>query len=201
MAVLVGNKADIYIATGAGTAMTGEATTSLGGGVYQITSSTKRAINPNAAVTVYDGATPVATSDYQLAYGSGKIRFSGYTPSGAVTVDGEYLTLSQAAQGTDWTLDVQPTLEEVQVFGDTWRARACVQADASVTFNRFYNDDFFPTNGGDYFVLALYLDVAAGSRYVLGATLTSTGVTTGENETIKEAVSFSVHGIADFVAS
>ena len=52
MAVLAGRSADIFLATGTGTAMTGQATTSLGGGVYQITLSTRRAINPNASLTV-----------------------------------------------------------------------------------------------------------------------------------------------------
>lgn len=199
MAVLAGRNADIYIATSAGTAMTGEATTSLGGGVYQITTAARRAISPNAAITVYDGVSVISPANYQIAYGSGKIVLRNYTPSGAVTIDGGYLTLAKAAQGTEWTMDVQPTLEEVQVFGDSWRARACVQRDASVTFNRFYNDNYFHTNGGAYFVLALYLNVSGGQRYVLGATMASQGVSTPENETIKENVSFNVHGILDYV--
>jgi hypothetical protein len=199
MAVLAGRNADIYIATSTGTAMTGEATTSLGGGVYQITTTTRRAISPNAAITVYDGVSVISPANYQIAYGSGKIVLRNYTPSGAVTIDGGYLTLAKAAQGTEWTMDVQPTLEEVQVFGDSWRARACVQRDASVTFTRFYNDQYFHTNGGAYFVLALYLNVSGGQRYVLGATMASQGVSTPENETIKENVSFNVHGILDYI--
>jgi hypothetical protein len=199
MAVLAGRNADIYIATGTGTAMTGQATTSLGGGVYQITLAARRAINPNAALTVLDGVATVPSSRYQVAYGNGKIVFGDYTPTGAITVTGEFLTLAKAAQGTEWTMDVQPTLEEVQVFGDAWRARACVQRDASVTFTRFYNDQYFHTNGGAYFVLALYLNVSGGQRYVLGATMASQGVSTPENETIKENVSFNVHGILDYI--
>lgn len=199
MAVLAGRNADIYISAGMGTAMTGEATTSLGGGVYQITLAARRAISPNTAITVYDGVSVISPANYQIAYGSGKIVLRNYTPSGAVTIDGGYLTLTKAAQGTEWTLDVQPTLEEVQVFGNSWRARACVQRDATVTFNRFYNDNYFHTNGGAYFVLALYLNVSGGQRYVLGATMASQGVSTPENETIKENVSFNVHGILDYV--
>ena len=201
MAVLAGRNADIYIATSAGTAMTGEATTSLGGGVYQITTAARRAISPNAAITVYDGVSVISPANYQIAYGSGKIVLRNYTPSGAVTIDGGYLTLAKAAQGTEWTLDVQPTLEEVQVFGDSWRARACVQRDATVTFNRFYNDQYFFSNAQltGRFVLALYLSVSGGQRYVLGATRASQGVSTPENETIKENVSFNVHGILDYV--
>ena len=64
---------DIYIATGSGTAMTGEAVTSLGGGVYQITNTAKRAINPNAAVTVLDGVATVPKANYQIGWASGKI--------------------------------------------------------------------------------------------------------------------------------
>jgi gamma-glutamyltranspeptidase len=99
MAVLAGNAADIYIATGSGTAMTGEAVTSLGGGVYQITDTAKRAINPNAAVTVLDGVSTVPKANYQIGWASGKITLTnGYTAGGTITITAEYLTLAQAAQ-------------------------------------------------------------------------------------------------------
>ena len=85
MAVLAGRNADIYIATGSGTSMTGQATTSLGGGVYQITLSARRYINPNASLTVLDGVTAVNPANYQVAYGTGKIILAGYTPAGAIS--------------------------------------------------------------------------------------------------------------------
>ncbi|NBW14697.1 MAG: hypothetical protein EBR82_42530 [Caulobacteraceae bacterium] len=198
MAVLAGRNADIYIATGSGTSMTGQATTSLGGGVYQITLSARRYINPNASLTVLDGVTTVNPANYQVAYGTGKIIMAGYTPSGAITVTGQFLTLSKFAQATDWTLDVQSVLEEVQVFGDAWKTRVCVQKEATVTFNRFYNDEFYLTNGASYFVIDCHALQSADVRWSFGASQSSMGISTSENETIKENVSFSVLGAVDY---
>lgn len=198
MAILAGRNADIYIATGSGTSMMGEATTSLGGGAYQITLSTRRYINPNASLTVLDGVTTVNPANYQVAYGTGKIILAGYTPAGAITVTGEFLTLSRVAQATDWTLDVQPALEEVQVFGDAWKSRVCVQKDATVTFNRFYDDQFFFTHAASYYVIDCYAVQSTGVRWSFGASQTSMGISTNENETIKENVSFSVLGAVDY---
>lgn len=200
MAVLAGRNADIYLATGSGTAMTGEATTSLGGNVYQITLSARRAINPNATLTVLDGATPIPSSRYEVAYGTGKIYLQA-APAGTVTVTGEFLTLSKAAQGTEWSLDIQPVLEEVQVFGDAWKARQRVQADATCTFARFYNDAYFFTNATSYYVITCYADYAGGVQWSFGAMRNSMGVSVGENETIKENVSFSAHGVVDYLNS
>ena len=199
MAVLAGRSADIYLATGTGTAMTGQATTNLGGGVYQITLSARRAINPNASLTVLDGASTVPSSRYQVAYGSGKIVFGNYTPAGAVTVTGEFMTLSKAAQGFDWTLDIQPVLEEVQIFGDPWKSRQRVQADATCTFNQFYNDQFFQTNATSYYIIECYAIQSSGVKWVFGASQSSASITVGENETIKQGVSFSVLGVVDYI--
>ena len=198
MAVLAGGSADIFLATGSGTSMTGQATTNLGGGVYQITLSTRRAINPNASLTVLDGATTVPSSRYQVAYGTGKIIFAGYTPAGAITVTGEFLTLSKAAQGTEWSLDVQPILEETQVFGDTWKGRIRVGGDASCTFGQLYNDQFFQTNATSYYVIECYAIQSSGVGWRFGASQASAGITVGENEVIKQNVSFSVLGVVDY---
>lgn len=201
MAVLAGRNADIYIASVSGTSMTGEATTSLGSGVYQITDAAKRAINPNAALTVLDGVSTVPSSRYQVAFGTGKIVFRDYTPAGSVTVTGEYLTLAQAAQGFEWSLDVQPMLEETQTFGDSWKERTCVMRDSTCSFQKFYDDEYFFTNGTRYFIVACYLSVSGADRYVFGATMNSQGATSGVNETVKQNVQFSVHGILDYASS
>lgn len=203
MATLAGNAADIYIASGTGTTMTGEAVTSLGGGVYQITNAAKRAIDPNSAVTVLDGVTTVSPANYQIGFGSGKITLTnGYTPTGTITVTAKYLTLAQAAQGFEWSLDTEVVLEESQTFGQTWKTRALVNRSGSVSFKRFYNDAYFANvNLGSYYVLALYLNQPGNSRYMCCGHCSAVGITSGENELIKENVSFSLHGEIDFAAS
>lgn len=200
MAVLAGNAADIYIATGTGTAMTGEATTSLGGGVYQITDTAKRAINPNAAVTVLDGVSTVPKVNYQIGWASGKITFTnGYTAIGTITITAEYLTLAQAAQAFEWSYDSEVVTEESQTFGDTWKERTLVMKSGSVSFQRFYNDAYFAsTNLGSYYVLYLYTNLSGNDRFMAAGHMTSTGIASGENELIKENVSFALHGEVDF---
>jgi hypothetical protein len=199
---MVGRLADLYVASGTGTVMTGQATTSLGGGVYQITLAARRAINPNAALTVLDGVTTVSPSNYRVAFGNGKIIFTnGYTPAGAVTVTGEFLTLSQAAQGVQWALNAETILEDSHTFGAAWKEHAAVMSDATITFERLYNDSYFPTSIGGYYVLALYLNVSGGSRYLCAAQCSSVGVSTGNNSLIRENASFSVHGQLDYVAA
>jgi hypothetical protein len=76
-----------------------------------------------------------------------------------------------------------------------------VGAAATVNFNRFYNDEYFLTNIGNYYVLALYADLAGNDRFLCGASLKSVGVTANENDLVKEGVQFEVHGALDFAAS
>lgn len=198
MATLAGNAADIYIATGTGTAMTGEAVTALGGGVFQITDAARRAINPNAALTVLDGVSTIPAANYQISWGAGKITLtSGYTLAGTMTVTGEFLTLAQAAQGFEWSFDSEVLTEESQTFGDTWKERTLIMKTGSVTFQRFYNDEYFFTNIGSYYVLALYMDLAGADRFLCAARLTSVGMAVEENSLIKQNVTFSLHGPMD----
>jgi hypothetical protein len=203
MAVQAGSAADIYIASGTGTTMTGEAVTSLGGGVYQITNTAKRAIDPNSSITVLDGVATVPKTNYQIGFASGKITLTnGYTAAGTITVTGKYLTLAQAAQGFEWSLDTELVLEDSHTFGDTWKEKTLVNRSGSVSFKRFLNDNYFTsTNLGSYYILYLYLNQASNIRFMACGHCSSAGITSGENELLKENVSFSLHGEIDFASS
>lgn len=202
MAVLAGSSADVYIATGAGTSMTGEAVTSLGSGVYQITDAAKRAINPNAALTVLDGVSTIPAANYSVGYGSGKITLTnGYTLGGTMTVTGTYLTLAQLGQGFEWTLDTELSLEETQTFGDGWKERTVVMKSGSVSFQRFYADAYFHTNIGTFFVLALYYNVSGADRLLCAARCPSFNINAPENGVIRENVQFLTHGAVDLATS
>lgn len=202
MAVLTGYSADIYIASGTGTSMTGEAVTSLGSGVYQITNTAKRAIDPNSTLTVLDGVATVAPQNYQVGWASGKITFtSGYTPTGTVTVTGKYLSLSQAAQGFEWSLNVNPVLEKTQTFGDSWEESTVVNMGGTVTFQQFVNDGFFFTNNSNYFIIYLYPNLAGNVRWMTAGLLSTSGITAGKNEVVKQNVQFTTHGTVDYAGS
>lgn len=195
MPVLTGLGADIYVASGVGTVMTGEAVTSLGAGVYQITNAAKRAIDPNSALTVLDGASTVSPATYQVNFGAGTITLTlGTVLAGVMTVTGRYHTMAQAAQGTEWSLDVETNLQESHTFGDSWKESVFVNASGTVSFQRFLNDDYFHLNIANYYILYLYADLSGGKRHMCGAALKSVGVSAGNNDLIKENVSFTVHG-------
>jgi len=87
MAVMLGRSADIYMAVGAGTAMTAEACTLVSGTTYQINNTAKRFWDATATWIVYDGGVPVAAGRYELVYGTGEIVLQ-VAPGGALTVAG-----------------------------------------------------------------------------------------------------------------
>ena len=93
-----GNSAKLY-RSGTSTSMTAEATTLVTGKTYRMTNAAKRMLDPSVAVTVDDGGVPIASANIEsIDYLHGIIVLdSGYTPSGAITVDANYLPLSQIA--------------------------------------------------------------------------------------------------------
>jgi predicted secreted protein len=95
--------------TGTPTTMTAEATTFVSGKTYQITDTTKRAIDPDTAVSVYGNAILIAASNIEsIDYLWGKVTFkSAYTPTTPITITGKYLPLSAVARATGFTLTQQ----------------------------------------------------------------------------------------------
>lgn len=201
MSVLKGQNADVYIAAGTGTGMTGEATTSLGGNVYQITDTAKRVISPTAALTVLDGVTTLAASAYEVVYGTGKIRLRA-APAGAITVTGEYLTTAQLGQGQSWSLTVGKNLVDTATFGDAWEEKTATLGRASGSIGRIYADDYFLTDvtPGTSFVLELYEQQSTGARYVCIAKLSDTNITSEAGGIMMENVNFTATGWVDYVA-
>ena len=201
MSVMVGKNADIYAASGSGTSFTAEACSLVSGTTYQIDATSKRYWDPTATFTVYDGATPLAASAYQLVYGTGKIILAA-APAGAVTVTGKYLSITQVAQGTEWTLNLGTDLAASETFGDSWKEHTATVKRGSVTFKRLYNaDGVFFAGTTTTFLLALYPDFSTSARYVAIGKLGSQQITVPENGLIEESVSFDTSGVVDYAAS
>jgi hypothetical protein len=101
----VGYKAVLKI-SGTAIATTAEAMTLVSGLVYKITDATKNCWSRNVAVTVYDGAVEVDAADIKrIDYLFGIVEFvSGYTVTGAITVDCSYLPLTVVAGRTGYSL-------------------------------------------------------------------------------------------------
>lgn len=93
--------------SGTSTAMTDEATTQVGATkTYIVTATTKQVLDPAVAIVVEDNAVAVAASNIEsINYLTGEVTFvSSYTPTGPVTITGNYLPMTEIAGTRDFTL-------------------------------------------------------------------------------------------------
>jgi hypothetical protein len=93
--------------SGSTTAMTAEPMALVSGKTYQVTNAAKRMFDRSVAPVFKDATVAIAaTNILNIDYLYGRVTFiSSYTPGGAVTVDGSYLTLTQIAKGQSFTLN------------------------------------------------------------------------------------------------
>lgn len=120
---------------GTSTATTGEACTNTTGNSYQITSSSKRVIDPNVARTWYDDATPITPTSEDLNNGTATF---GSAPGGSVTVDCNYIPLSALGQIRKATASIkgqQADVSTIDTYGYTKRIGTLV--DFEVTLDIF----------------------------------------------------------------
>ena len=119
--------------------MTAEATTLVTGKTYRITNAAKRMLDPSIAVTVDDGGVPIASANIEsIDYLHGIIVLdSGYTPSGAITVDGNYLPLSQIADVYTTSITTTVTMLDDTVYEDTAVSRKAGLKDISGSFSAY----------------------------------------------------------------
>ncbi len=103
---------------GTSTVFTGAVTALTTGTSYQITDPVKRIIDPAVAVTVYDGASPLAHTAFVVDYLFGIVTLSG-APAGAVTVDGSYLPMLTLAEARDFSISASADLIDSTVFAST----------------------------------------------------------------------------------
>lgn len=123
--------------SGTSTSMTAEATTLVTGKTYRITNAAKRMLDPAVAVVVDDGGSPVSASDIlSIDYLHGIVTFDpGYTVLGAITVDANYLPLSQIADVHDVSLSTSVTMLDDTVYEDTAVSRLPGLRDLSGSFS------------------------------------------------------------------
>lgn len=137
--------------SGAAVPVTAEACTSLGGGVYQVTNTARRIWDPSAAITVKDGGTPVSSALWSFDYLFGKVTFSGYTPSGAVTVDGSYLPVATVAEVKSFSASFAGDLLDRTTFDSAGsKQKQAGLRDGSGSFVMLSSplDDIDPVTGG-----------------------------------------------------
>lgn len=103
---------------GTSTAMTNEACTSISSTVYQITSTSRRVLDPTVAVTVNDNGSPVAAANVTIDYLFGKVTRTGGTFTGPVTVTANYLPLLDVAEVVAWSVSMSRTELDKTVMGN-----------------------------------------------------------------------------------
>lgn len=210
MAALAGKSADVYIvaASGAGTAFTTEACTANGARTqYQITNTSKRYWSTATAITVEtspDGVswTTAGAGTYQLAYAGGIVIFPSAQAVGTqVRVTGAYLSVSQLANSFEWTLDISANVSEATVFGATWKAQKYTDRQATASLKKFWADEYFFTNLGNEFLLVLYMDQSAGTRYEGLFCMNSDSIASAQSGLVQESVSFTLDGPLNYSAT
>lgn len=140
MAAIQGRLGELWVASGAGTAMTKEACEGVDSSTtrFHVTDSAKRYLDPATAVLVYDDD-ELLTSGYHLEGGCHIVFDDAPT---AVTVSGAYLTPAEITLVQNWELGITNEAYEITSLGDT--ARTYVGSDIpswSGSFERFYEDD------------------------------------------------------------
>lgn len=133
MAKLTGKKALVKV-SGAALTLTNEATADAGDHLnYQIIATSKRVLDPTAAITVKEDGTPTAAA-YTLNRLNGTVTFAiARGGAVAVTLSGSYLPQSTALSCTEWNISVIGTSADVSDFdtGGVWVARLALSKDAS----------------------------------------------------------------------
>ena len=125
--------------SGDSTAMSAEATTSLGGNSYQITTAARRCVNPDAAFSVLDSGVTLDYSGVASVNWAFGIFTLGSAPGGAVTVNGEYFPLTTSsedvAEGVGFTVSMNTDLLDTTVWGQDVRSRVAALKDVEVSLN------------------------------------------------------------------
>lgn len=92
--------------SGTAVALVASAMSLVSGKTYKITDATRNIWDYTKATTFSDGGTPIAAADIEtIDWLFGQVTFkSSYVPSGAITVDGYYLPVTEVSRANSFTL-------------------------------------------------------------------------------------------------
>lgn len=137
MAAIKGRLAELWVASGTGSAITKEACEAVGSSTtrFHITAAAKRYLDPATAVLVYDDDV-LQTSGYHIEGGCHIVFDSAPT---AVTVSGAYLTPAEITLVQGWELNLEMEIYEITALGATARTyQSSGLLGWSGSFERFY---------------------------------------------------------------
>ena len=124
---------------GTSTMFSGEAMTLVSGTTYQITDPTKRVWDRSVTPTFYDGSSPIAAAGItSINYLFGKVTLAS-PPSGAVTVDGNYLPMVEATGIREHSFSLSADLLDKTTYenNEGYRRRMYALRDVSATLSGF----------------------------------------------------------------
>jgi hypothetical protein len=122
--------------SGAPVGTTAEAMALLGGSQYQVTNTAKRVIDPATAITIKDGGVTVSSALYSFDYLFGIVTFSGYSPTGSVTLDGSYIPVASIGQCRTVELSMMADLVDVSIFENQAKQKQATLVDFEGSLER-----------------------------------------------------------------
>lgn len=118
---------------GAANAVTAEACALVVAGVYQVTNTARRVWDPAVAVIVKDGGVTVSALLYTFDYLRGIVTFVGYSPSGAITVDGSWASMVSVAEGRAFSFAAMLDLADASIFGTAFKVKQPTLSDVQAS--------------------------------------------------------------------
>lgn len=162
MSIVRGNDGSVYTIN-TSTAFSGEATTEDGSTqIYQIDDSGKRNWNPNTAITPSTGSLDKTWQDEGVDWFTGRVKMTA-TGLVALTLSGQYVSLQKVGYVYSWAINMERGFAATTEIGQTWRRLAALQAQASITLNRYRFDTIFDQLANtDWVLLKLYENDSSG---------------------------------------
>jgi hypothetical protein len=101
---------------------------------FQVSSGSKRRLDPRVAVVVNEGGTPLPSTDYTVNYFTGTVSFAGDYPTtlSDVTVDANYLPTVVVAEARAATLTPERTELDTSILGTDQKSLILGQRSATV---------------------------------------------------------------------
>lgn len=185
--------------SGDATAFTDEATSTTDDTVYQISDAAKAVWDRASAITVKnddveidpDGADPFTVNRI-----AGKIIFETSDNTRVITVSGDYLPISELAEGHDFSFECAATNGDETVFGDTDVMRTQLMRDCSGSVGRFASVDTYLFDAFDAGVPVVFEMTVNGTPRFRAWALLTKGTQQGDRKSFQEE-SGSFEGTAD----
>lgn len=118
MAEFAGYNTEVTV-SGTSTAITGEACSGSGAS-WQITSTSKRVLDPSVTPTWYDNGVAISSGDVSaVSYLTGAVTFTG-SKTGPITVDASYLPQLPWLLAHNSELNIERDMMDAPVYGSGW---------------------------------------------------------------------------------